>query len=68
MPLWHEQWEPVWKAGAETRVPIHLHSIGAPLDPRWQDAGPRIFRYVAATKTTVFQVGMMEVLAEVMWQ
>ncbi len=67
VPLWHEQWEPVWQAGAETGIPIHLHSIGAPLDQRWLDAGDRIFRYVTATKTTAFQIGMMEVLSEVIW-
>jgi len=67
VPLWHKQWEPIWQAAAETKVPIHLHSIGAPLDPRWQDAGGKIFRYVAATKTTAFQIGMLEVLSEVMW-
>jgi predicted TIM-barrel fold metal-dependent hydrolase len=67
VPLWHKQWEPVWQAGADTKLPIHLHSIGAPLDPRYQDAGYRIFRYVAATKTTAFQIGMLEVLSEVIW-
>ena len=67
MPLWHKQWEPVWQAGAETKMPIHLHSIGARLDSRWQNAGHQIFRYVAATKTTAFQIGMLEVLSEVIW-
>jgi predicted TIM-barrel fold metal-dependent hydrolase len=67
VPLWHEQWEPIWQAGADSRIPIHLHSIGAPLDQRWLDAGDRIFRYVTATKTTAFQIGMMEVLSEVIW-
>jgi predicted TIM-barrel fold metal-dependent hydrolase len=67
VPLWHEQWEPIWQAAAETKLPLHLHSIGAPLDPRWMDAGQRIFRYVAATKTTAFQIGMLEVLSEVIW-
>jgi predicted TIM-barrel fold metal-dependent hydrolase len=67
VPLWHEQWEPIWQAGAETRIPIHLHSIGAPLDQRWLDAGHRAFRCVAATKTTAFQIGMLEVLSEIMW-
>jgi predicted TIM-barrel fold metal-dependent hydrolase len=67
VPLWHEQWEPIWQAGAETKIPIHLHSIGAPLDPRWQEVGSRAFRYVAATKTTAFQIGMLEVLSEVIW-
>ncbi len=67
VPLWHKQWEPIWQAGAETRIPIHLHSIGAPLDQRWLDVGARILRYVAATKTTAFQIGMLEVLSEVIW-
>ncbi len=68
VPLWHEQWEPIWRAGAECGVPIHLHSIGGPVDDRWLDASNRLhFRRFAATKTTAFQIGMLEVLAEVMW-
>ena len=67
LPLWHDQWEPIWRAGGETGVPIHLHSIGSKFDPRWRDESPRYFRLTAASKTTAFQIGMLEVLAEVMW-
>jgi predicted TIM-barrel fold metal-dependent hydrolase len=67
VPLWHEQWEPVWQAGAETGIPIHLHSIGGRIDPRWQNSGQRYFRLMAASKTTAFQIGMLEVLGEVIW-
>ena len=68
VPLWHPQWEPIWQAGAETKIPIHLHSIGARLDPRWSlDGTPEVFRYVVATKTTAFQIAMLEVLSEVIW-
>jgi predicted TIM-barrel fold metal-dependent hydrolase len=67
VPLWHEQWEPIWRASAESGVPIHLHSIGSRFDPRWRESGKRIFRLMTASKTTAFQVGMLEVLAEVIW-
>jgi predicted TIM-barrel fold metal-dependent hydrolase len=67
LPLWHEHWEPIWRAGAETRIPIHLHSIGTRVDMRWKEEGKRYFRLMAASKTTAFQVPMLEVLAEVIW-
>jgi predicted TIM-barrel fold metal-dependent hydrolase len=67
VPLWHEQWEPIWQAGAEAGIPIHLHSIGNPVDPRWMNSGKRILRLMTASKTTAFQVPMLEVLGEVIW-
>jgi predicted TIM-barrel fold metal-dependent hydrolase len=67
LPLWHEHWEPIWRAGGESGVPIHLHSIGSRFDPRWKEEGKRYFRLMAASKTTAFQIGMLEVLAEVIW-
>lgn len=27
-PLWHPDWEPLWAAAAEARVPVHLHTTG----------------------------------------
>jgi predicted TIM-barrel fold metal-dependent hydrolase len=68
LPLWHEHWEPIWRAGAESGIPIHLHSIGARPDERWMgSANKRHFRSMAASKTSAFQVPMLEVLAEVIW-
>jgi len=27
-PLWDEHWEPLWKFGHETGIPLHFHTIG----------------------------------------
>jgi predicted TIM-barrel fold metal-dependent hydrolase len=67
LPLWHEHWEPIWRAGAETGIPIHLHSIGTKVDERWKTSSKRHFRLMTASKTSAFQVNMLEVLAEVIW-
>ena len=66
-PLWHDRWEPIWRAGNETEIPIHLHSIGLEIDPKWLEMEGRPFRLMTASKTTAFQVPMLEVLAEVIW-
>ena len=28
VPLWDEHWEPLWKFGHETGIPLHFHTIG----------------------------------------
>ncbi len=35
MPLWREEFEGLWRAAAETQLPLHLHTIGPPIDLRF---------------------------------
>jgi predicted TIM-barrel fold metal-dependent hydrolase len=32
-PLWHPQWDPVWKASADANLPVHFHTHGIPQPP-----------------------------------
>ena len=66
LPLWHEDWEPIWRASAETGVPVHIHTIGPRIDTRWiQDAAH--YRPWLATHMSAFQIPMMAVVAAVLF-
>jgi predicted TIM-barrel fold metal-dependent hydrolase len=66
LPLWHEDWEPIWLAAAETGVPVHVHTIGPPVDMRWA-RDPDHYRPWLATHISAFQIPMMSVLAAVIF-
>ncbi len=66
LPLWHHEWEPVWQASAETGVPVHLHTIGPPIDNRWY-GDTKTRRPWFATHMTGFQINMLTVLAGVIF-
>lgn len=55
MPLWHLDWDPVWRASHETGLPIHLHTIGPRLDTTWA-TDRRSRRMWLATVLTEFQI------------
>ena len=55
MPLWHLDWDPVWRASHETGLPIHLHTIGPRLDTTWA-TDHRSRRMWLATILTEFQI------------
>lgn len=66
LPLWHNDWEPVWKASADTGVPLHLHTIGPKLDDRWFNDPVYKQRWLA-THLTGFQVPMLSVMAAIIF-
>lgn len=66
LPMWHHEWEPVWQASAETGVPVHLHTIGPPIDNRWY-GDTKTRRPWFATHMTGFQINMLTVLAGVIF-
>ena len=66
LPLWHDDWEPVYRTCAETGVPLHIHTIGPPTELRWiQD--PTTYRRWLATHIGSFQVPMLSVLAALLF-
>ena len=66
LPLWHDDWEPVYRACAETGVPLHIHTIGPAADTRWiQD--PATYRRWLAAHIGAFQVPMLAVLASLLY-
>jgi predicted TIM-barrel fold metal-dependent hydrolase len=66
LPLWHEEWEPLWAASDETGVPVHIHTIGPKVDTRWISDRAH-YRPWLATHMTAFQIPMMAVVAAVIF-
>ena len=66
LPLWHPDWEPVWRASAETGVPVHIHTVGPPVELEWA-ANPDTYRPWLATHISSFQIPMMKVLCAVIF-
>jgi predicted TIM-barrel fold metal-dependent hydrolase len=66
MPLWRSEFEPVWKAADECEAIVHLHTIGPVIDTRWATT-PRETQAFVGTWLTVFQVRMIERLAELIF-
>jgi len=68
LPLWHRDWDAVWRASAECRFPISFHSTGfkalkAPLDREMEK------QYLAQWQTVItalFQLDTMEVLVSLL--
>jgi predicted TIM-barrel fold metal-dependent hydrolase len=66
LPLWHDDWEPVYRACAETGVPLHIHTIGPAVDARWL-RDPASYKRWLATHIGGFQVPMLSVLAAILF-
>jgi predicted TIM-barrel fold metal-dependent hydrolase len=66
LPLWHDDWEPIWSVAAETGLPVHLHTTGPRTDPRWI-GNPATYRRWLATHMCAFQVPMYGVLSAILF-
>lgn len=66
LPLWHEDWEPIWRAASETGLPVHIHTTGPRTDPRWL-GNPATYRRWLATHMCAFQVPMFAVLSAILF-
>ena len=65
-PLWHPDWEPLWAAVNETRLPLHFHTIGGK-KPDTTDYPPLVQRQAFAVFITGFQIQMAQVLMSVIY-
>jgi predicted TIM-barrel fold metal-dependent hydrolase len=65
-PLWHKEWEPIWRASDDTGLPVHIHTVGPPIDRRWMTE-PDCYRPWLATHISAFQIPMLSVLAAVIF-
>ena len=66
MPLWHENWNPLWEAAHECGIPVHFHTIGPKTDMTWL-TNHRARRLWLATLLTGFQMSMVEAMAAVIY-
>lgn len=66
MPLWRDDWQPLWHALDETGLPLHLHTIGGKVDLSWV-RGPEDRLKWLATHMTGFQMTMASQLAAIIF-
>jgi uncharacterized protein len=63
LPLWRQEFAPIWAAAEATGALVHLHTIGPPVDPRHATNVREVKSWMGAW-LTVFQLRMIERLAE----
>jgi predicted TIM-barrel fold metal-dependent hydrolase len=66
LPLWRQEFAPIWKAADETGAIVHLHTIGPPIDIR-HATNERERASWLGTWLTVFQLRMIERVAELIF-
>jgi len=66
LPLYHPDWDPLWAAANEAKLPVHVHTIGTPKIDTTGFA-PLQQRQAFAVQLTGFQMGMSRVLMEVIY-
>jgi predicted TIM-barrel fold metal-dependent hydrolase len=68
LPLWHHDWDELWKASAECKFPVSFHSTGfkavrAPDNPEMEK---QYFAEWRLVRSALFQLDTMEVLVSVL--
>jgi len=65
IPLWHSSWESFWAAAAETRMPVHFHTIGVRKDLPPFELSEHEKLIDNATRISSFQLVMGSILSAV---
>jgi len=66
LPLWRQEFSPIWQAADECEAIVHLHTIGPPIDPRHASTARERASWLGAW-LTVFQLRMIERVAELIF-
>jgi len=66
MPLWRSEFEPLWSAAAEVGMPVHLHTIGPPIDTHWATNERENDSWLGSW-LTVFQLRIVERVTELIF-
>ena len=65
-PLFDPHWDLLWKAVSESGLPLHFHTIGAK-QPDFESMSPFQARKAHAVYITGFQLGMAQILMEIIY-
>ena len=65
-PLYHPDWDPLWKAIHESGLPMHFHTIGSK-KPDLDSMPPLQARQGHAVYITGFQLGMARIIMEIIY-
>ncbi|MDD9876944.1 MAG: amidohydrolase family protein [Magnetovibrio sp.] len=66
LPFYMPDWQPLWAAANDARLPVHMHTIGTP-KPAMDHLEPMQQRQAFACHITGFQIAMSKVLMEVIY-
>jgi len=68
LPLWHHDWDALWRAAAECRFPISFHSTGfkALRAPDTPEMEKEYFTQYRLVRSALFQLDTMEVLVSLL--
>jgi uncharacterized protein len=66
LPLWRQEFAPIWRAADECGAVVHLHTIGPPIDPRHATNDRERAAWVGGW-LTVFQLRMIDRVAELIF-
>lgn len=66
LPLWRQEFAPIWRAADDTGAIVHLHTIGPPIDIS-QTTNERERASWLGSWLTVFQLRMIERVAELIF-
>lgn len=67
LPLFHPDWEPLWDAIENARLPLHFHTIGPKMNYDYAKLEPLQRRQAFAVHITGFQLAMATVLMEIVY-
>jgi len=66
LPFYMPDWAPLWAVANETRLPVHMHTIGTP-KPAMDHLAPLQQRQAFACHITSFQLAMSKPLMEIIY-
>lgn len=66
-PLFHPSWDPLWRLIAESRLPVHFHTIGQSFPYKQTEFEPLQKRQAFAVHITGFQLAMARIIMEIIY-
>lgn len=66
-PLFDPEWEDVWRAIVQARLPLHFHTIGPSLNYDFSSLAPLQRRQAFAVHITSFQIAMSKYIMEMIY-
>jgi uncharacterized protein len=66
VPMWHPDWEKLWKAVAEVDLPLHFHTFPTTNPKARAETSAQVRRAAMFTGVSAFQMGLINIIAAMM--
>jgi predicted TIM-barrel fold metal-dependent hydrolase len=63
VPMWHPDWEKLWKAVAEVDLPLHFHTFPTTNPKARAETSAHVRRAAMFTGVSAFQMGLINIIA-----